>query len=62
MSEETKEYVNKTNYFWKYAVHMVLTAVFAAGVAWFSNEVILENARKISEKIQEKQKITPFAL
>ena len=44
MSEETKESVTKTNYFLRYAIHIILTVVFAAGVAWFSNEIILEKA------------------
>ena len=44
MSEETKEPISKITVFLRYAVHMLLTLVIAAGVAWFSHEIILENA------------------
>lgn len=42
MNEETKE--SKTKIYIRYVIHMLITMVFAAGVAWFSNEIILENA------------------
>ncbi len=43
MNEETKEILmNKTNM--RYAVHMIITALVAAGIAWFSNEIILNSA------------------
>lgn len=44
MSEETKEPISKVKYYIRYMIHILLTLVFAAGVAWFSNEVILEKA------------------
>lgn len=44
MSDETKETISKSKLYIRYVLHMLLTLVFAAGVAWFSNEVILENA------------------
>lgn len=42
MSEETKETISGKNLTLRYALHMLLTLVVAAGVAWFSNEIILE--------------------
>lgn len=42
MSVETKE--SKSNIYIRYAIHMLITIAFAAGVAWFSNEIILEKA------------------
>jgi len=42
MSEETKEF-NKKIYI-RYAVHMLITLALSAGVACFSNEIILEKA------------------
>ena len=44
MSEETKESISMKNIYIRYAIHTLLTIGFAAGVAWFSNEVILEKA------------------
>lgn len=44
MSEETKEPISKSKLYIRYGLHMVLTIGVAAGVAWFSNEVILERA------------------
>ena len=44
MSEETKEPISKITLFLRYAVDMLLTFVIAARVAWFSHEIILENA------------------
>lgn len=44
MSEETKEIISKKKINIRYVVHMLLTIGIAAGVAWFSNEVILERA------------------
>ena len=44
MSEETKEPISNAKYYIRYAIHMLLTIIFAAGVAWFANEVILEKA------------------
>lgn len=43
MSEETKEKLI-TKIELRYAVHMLIMFAFAVGIAWFSNEVILENA------------------
>jgi len=42
MSEVTKE-SNRIIYL-RYVMHMLITLTFAAGIAWFSNEVILEKA------------------
>lgn len=42
MSVETKE--SKSKIYMRYAIHMLITIAFAAGVAWFSNEIILEKA------------------
>lgn len=42
MSEETKE--SNPKIYLRYAIHMLVTIVLAAGVAWFANEVILEKA------------------
>lgn len=44
MSEETKEPISKSKLYIRYGLHMVLTIGVAAGVAWFSNEVIFERA------------------
>lgn len=44
MSEETKETGQNLKLYINYALHMLLTLAAAAGVAWFSNEVILEKA------------------
>lgn len=44
MSEETKESKLNKNIYLRYGIHMLVTLVFAAGVAWFSNEIILEKA------------------
>lgn len=44
MSEETKESISMKKINIRYILHMLLTFGFAAGVAWFSNEVILEDA------------------
>ena len=44
MSNEIKEPISKAKYYIRYCIHMLLTFAFAAGVAWFSNEVILEKA------------------
>ncbi len=44
MSEETKETISKAKLNIRYVIHMLLTLLFAAGVACFSNEVILEKA------------------
>lgn len=42
MSVETKE--SKSKIYIRYAIHMLITIAFAAGVAWFTNEIILEKA------------------
>lgn len=44
MSEETKETISKAKLNIRYVIHMLLTLLFATGVACFSNEVILEKA------------------
>ena len=44
MSEETKESISMKKIYIRYAIHTLLTIGFAVGVAWFSNEVILEKA------------------
>ncbi len=44
MSEETKESKFNTKIFLRYGIHLLITLIFAAGVAWFSNEIILEKA------------------
>jgi len=44
MSEQTKENKQNTKIYLRYAIHMLLTIAFAAGIAWFSNEIILEKA------------------
>ena len=44
MSEETKEIIPGDNKILHYVLHMLLTLAVAAGVAWFSNEIILESA------------------
>jgi len=44
MKEETKDQISKIKLVLRYAVHMLITFIAAAGVAWFSNEMILENA------------------
>ena len=41
---ETKETNSKKPYFIRYVLHALLTVLFAAGVAWFTNEIILEDA------------------
>ena len=43
MSEQTKEKLIPEIEL-RYAVHMLVIFVFAIGIAWFSNEIILENA------------------
>jgi len=42
MNEETKELAPNKRTALRYAVHMLLTVLTAAGVAWFSHEIILE--------------------
>ena len=42
MSVETKE--SKSKIYIRYAIHMLITIAFAAGVAWFTNDIILEKA------------------
>ena len=44
MSEETKETISRKKIWLRYVLHMLLTLAVAAGVACFSNEVILEHA------------------
>ncbi len=44
MNEETKELNLSTKINIRYLIHMMLTILFAAGVAGFSNEVVLEHA------------------
>lgn len=44
MSEETKETISTNKIYIRYVLHMLFTLVFAFGIAWFSNEVILEDA------------------
>ncbi len=44
MSEVTKEPISKLKIGLRYVCHMLLTLAVAAGVAWFSNEIILEKA------------------
>ena len=44
MSEETKEMKVSTKINIRYAIHMLLTLLFAVSVAGFSNEVVLEHA------------------
>ena len=44
MMEKVKEAFLKNKINIRYLVHMLLTLVFAAGIAFFSNVVILENA------------------
>ncbi len=42
MSEETKDPIFNKTIMVRYAIHMVMTLVIAAGVSWFSHEIILE--------------------
>lgn len=44
MSEETKELIAGKKIMTRYVWHMLITIGFAIGVAWFSNEIILEHA------------------
>jgi len=44
MNVETKETISNKTYYVRYALHMLLTLLVAVGVAWFSNEIILEDA------------------
>ena len=44
MNEQTKESKFNTKIFLRYGIHLLITLIFAAGVAWFSNEIILEKA------------------
>ena len=44
MSEETKEPISKLKLSLRYITHMLITIALAAGVAWFTHEVILEKA------------------
>lgn len=44
MSEETKELIPNHKIGIRYVIHMLFTILTAAGVSWFSNEIILEKA------------------
>lgn len=44
MNEETKETATKGKLNIRYGIHMLFTLLIAVGAAWFSNEIILENA------------------
>ena len=44
MSEETKESKLNKKVYLRYGIHILITLVLAVGVAWFSNEIILEKA------------------
>lgn len=44
MMDETKEPISMKKINIRYVIHLLLTFLFATGVAWFSNEIILEHA------------------